>query len=214
MPVGTYSPNASAVDGYVAEQNTNVTWAAKHDAADATSASDSDASENPVVCQAGTTTDRWSNMRRGFYLFDTSSLPDNAKIRSATFGLYITAVANDFNSSVCLVAGTPASDTAIGTADYDQFGTTQLASDVAISSISTNNYNNWTLNATGLGLISKTGITKFGLVSNHDRTNTAPTWASGSQSVIVAQFSEGANKPKLIVSYSLGAALNLTSKKW
>ena len=86
---------------------------------------------------------------------------------------------NDVASStnpITTLDSSPASDSAIGSEDFDQVGSTeQVDSDQRkdITSISTSAYLDFTLNATGQGNVSKTGVSKFGLREGHDITNTA-----------------------------------------
>jgi hypothetical protein len=91
-------------------------------------------------------------IHRAFLLFDTSSIPANARITAATLTLYknATAISNGDLSSCCLVGSTPASNTAVQDVDFDQTGTTRLATDVTYASMTINTAFTFTLNADGL----------------------------------------------------------------
>ena len=141
---------------------------------------------------------------RGFLYFDTSSIPDSAVVTVAKLSLYgygspckteddaghgdiglfegtqaIPAVADDYNNfgGVLLTAGA-------FSYDYDTFSNTA--------------YNEATLNAAGMAVISKTGITKFALRLKGDVDNIAP---AGNNYIQYFTGSAGVNKPKLYVEY-------------
>jgi len=91
-------------------------------------------------------------------------------------------------------------------ADYAlaNFGSTRFVdSDILISGITTGAYNDFTLNASGIANIAKTGISKFGYRHAVDIDNSAPTWGSGADSYFTASFSDtGSNQPKLDVTFT------------
>jgi len=153
------------------------------------------------------------DMGRIFLLFDTSALPNNATISAATLSVYVTAKDNgdnDGDDTLNVVTTTPASNTALSTADFDQLGTTLQASAIDITSISTGAYTDFTLNSTGRGNISLTSITKFGLREGHDVGNVQI--AEGSTNGITAYSADQtgtANDPKLAVTYTIPAAFSM-----
>lgn len=140
---------------------------------------------------------------RSAFLFDTSSIPDTDSITSATFSLYGTGSASEDvdTDSVSVVASTPASNTAIALGDFDQFGTTKLATDITIASWNTGAYNDFTLNASGLAAISKTGITKLGARTAKDISATTPT----GENYVFTHYADQTgttNDPKLVVVHA------------
>lgn len=199
----TFNPNASpestSVDGYAARVTTEI-WATIRAGA-GTTADDLGVS---LFCQYSTgTAPNWGSFYRTFTLFDTSSLPDNAVIDSAIQSFY-TVTDGNFAVSLRIVTTTPASNTAIVAADYSQTDTVAQATDRTTASMAINQYNDWTLNATGLGNISKTGITKFGLRVVGDADNVEPTPGDGQTSNMREhQTAEDTNKPKLVVTYTV-----------
>src|SRR3989344_239138 len=104
---------------------------------------------------------------------------DVAAISSATLSVYVLNTDDGDNDGIdygTVVTVTPASNTAIVAGDYDQVGSTEQVDSGQrkdITSISTSAYLDFTLNATGQGNVSKTGVSKFGLREGHDITNTA-----------------------------------------
>lgn len=145
---------------------------------------------------------------RNGYVFDTSSIPDGATITSAVFSVYSSAsgdgseTTNPANGS--LVAYTPSSDTAPVAADYQQFGTTKLC-DTDVTSATfrgAGGYHSWTLNATGLAAINKTGNTRLGIRPSNDFSDsTAPTARSYALGDFAAQTGTSQD-PKLVVDYT------------
>jgi hypothetical protein len=173
-----------------------------------------------VRARFGAADPNFSRVGRDIFLFDTSAIPDTDTISSATFSMYgagsleQTAI-NATDRVMHIVATTPASNTALAAADYGQFGTTSFGSfDPGASFASwATAYNDFTVNATGLANISKTGITKFGVRLYADMVG---SWTSGwgglgatSDSRLYCQYADTAgtaNDPKLVVVHS-GAAV-------
>lgn len=142
---------------------------------------------------------------RSIVLFNPLLIPKGSTIISATLDLYknATAVSNGDSSAICMVASTPASNTAVADVDFDQLGTTRLATDVNYSSISTSAYFTMTLNATGLAAIDTAiagqTMLKLGLRDKRDLDNSAPT---GINSIAMNSSDAGSNKPRLTINYN------------
>ncbi|MHA1290329.1 MAG: glycoside hydrolase family 78 protein [Candidatus Thorarchaeota archaeon] len=117
-------------------------------------------------------------IHRGFIPFDTSSIPDDATIISASLNIYVTEKYdedNDDYATVAVVQTTQQQTTAInsdGLGDYSRCGDvsnpTLGSSEIDITGISVSAYLEIVLNATGRGWINKTGITKLGIREGHD----------------------------------------------
>ena len=124
-------------------------------------------------------TDNCLTMVRGIFVFDTSAIPDTDTIDSATLAIKRSGVAmkDDFTDSVSLVKGYSASNTALAATDYNivNWDMTQQASDILFSATAADTFFTFTLNATGLTNIIKTGVSKFGTTFANDRTDTKPT---------------------------------------
>lgn len=202
----TFYPDASvestSVDGY--SYVIDLVWATAHDATIGGAADDTDTSG--YAASGKTATDYI--IIRNFLLYDTSSLPDTDTISAATLSLYVIATLNGDNDAddwVNIFATTPASNTAIVTDDYEQIGTTAQATQIDIGSITAAAYNDWTLNATGLTSISKTGITKFGAREGHDVLNSAYAGAAGTRDQVqfaAADTAGTTQDPKLVVTHA------------
>ena len=208
----TFYPAAGAnspVDGAIRYNNySNATWATIRGSTDYGPNGDLQVSAtNEDIANLYSSSDYakpWYRMVRSFFLFDTSALSSAATITSATFSFYATAKTDNFNQGISLIGSTPASNNNLVSGDFDQIGTTQYASDLDITSISTSAYNAMSLNATGIAAVSLTGITKFGVRLSGDRSNTEPSWVSTTGVAVAAYFADNStNKPKLVVEHSL-----------
>ena len=138
-------------------------------------------------------------------------MPQTDTISGATRALYITSVSDqddDAQGYVSTYATTPASNTAITTADYDQIGTTVQSDNLDLSSISTGAFNTWTLNAAGLASIDKTGVTKFGGREGHDAENSVITGVGAKENSIAfrtADYTGTTSDPVLTVTHAAAA---------
>ena len=200
-------PETNTVDGWVLDNTGNQTWAVKRAAA-GDSFGDSGAFNNTPLLQRNGADD-YSNLWRSVFLFDTDAIGTDS-ISAATLSLYGSDFAATLGGNITIVLSNPASNTALATADYEITAhwtmTQQNTTDIAISSW-VNAYNDFALNATGIGNINKTGITKFGAVTSWDRTNTAPGAGVG-YDYVGCQFAETtgtSQDPKLVVTHAAPA---------
>lgn len=204
MSTLTVYPTSSNVDGTSVFDANPGTWA---DARDAATGGNADTQPASQLCfMAFKISATRFIIRRGFFLFDTSPLTSDATISAGVFSLAATGstFTNADSSSVDLIITTPAAPTAITTADYDQVGTTLQATSIALSAWVNvdGTYNDFTLNGTGLGNVSKTGITYFGTRSSLDTSNTEPTGANRAD-VYFSGTAETDKDPKLVITYTI-----------
>lgn len=214
MAVSTFFPDAdpesTSVDGRMDHETANQSWATKRDNIDATAAYPS-LSTLMVDLTAALTpnTDLWTSLRRSIVLFDTASLPDGDDISAATFEFVATGRTESLSGqSMSFVSSTPATNTNVVVGDFDQLGTAKQATDVTLASLTVDSatYNVMTLNATGRGSISKTGISKFGARITSENDNLMPTWSSGADAQVEFASAEetltGDKRPKLVVTHA------------
>lgn len=202
------NPETTSVDGVVG--NTDAGWSTTHDAAtgdEAGPSSTEDEAASSRDVDGGTN----YQIKRGFFLFDTSAIPDVNTISAATFSLYVTGKTNNDNDGddyVNVYSTTPASNTNLTTADFDAIGTTAYATEIDIGSITTSQYNDWTLNATGIAAVSKTGITKLGIREGHDAEDLIIAPGGAGRNKIDVYFADNgiATAPKLVVTHEVAAA--------
>lgn len=145
-------------------------------------------------------------IRRAFFLFDTSSIPDTDTITEATFS-YKLADNNGNNAdathTAAVVSSSPASNTAISTADYDQVGSTSFGSSAYTGT--QNSYKDFSLNASGIANISKTGVSKFATRGTEDIANSAPTGLN-QHNIFYADSAGTTSDPKLVVTHSAASS--------
>lgn len=202
----TFYSNSTAEDGYILNNN-QTDWSTAHDATSGTGAN----STNPdfeilVQCNASNQV----TIRRAITLFDTSSLPLGASITGATYSVYVydggSNGDNDGEDYYAVVASTPASDTSFVVGDFDEFGSTELSSQIDDGDISVGAYNDFTLNASGISAINKTGVTRFGLREGHDILDSTILCDSTNNvnSIFVLSNEESGESqaPKLEVTYT------------
>src|SRR3989338_10335046 len=119
------NPETSTVDGRIRNSPAggNAVWSTIHDAADGTTAYDSDTQAGAAMIFAGTSSNGWSDIFRGFFLFDTSSIPDADDVSAPELYLFVyTDGLNDnatLDQKINVSDSNPSSNTSLSTADYD-----------------------------------------------------------------------------------------------
>ena len=199
-------PENTSVDGYVSRGSVDETFSTLRSGV-GTGFQDSN---TPiwVQIQSSATTNQWAAINRMIILFDTAALSDTDSINSATFSLYVVSQENAFGGSPALdlVDSNPASNTGLANADYGNVGTVLQADAKLFSDITSSQYNDWTLNSTGLSNISITSVSKFGMRIDGDVTNTAPmTWTSNNYQALQGSAADTAGTtqdPKLVVEHT------------
>lgn len=210
---------AGAGDGFVSY--TYDTWATARGATTGTAADSTNtligAYSTYLYVKSGS-----NGIYRAFLPFNTSTIPATAAITGASLNVYVTAKYdgdNDTEAYMTVVRTSQATHTTLVTADYDNITTTEgidSGERKDITGISTSAYLTFTLNATGIGWIAKSGIssncsatagiTCLGLREGHDNTNTsiAQTFSSYSSGIEFSssEASGTSQDPYLSVTYS------------
>ncbi len=207
-------PGTTSVDGDIGTNGMS-TYAAARSTADCTDCSGSTlgTTENSCTKLASPCNQLSCSVIRFLLNFDTSALGAGATITAATLSVTPSLIARDDHADfVRVVTNGGASNNDYSTSDYGTFGTTAQSNDVNVSSMSAGTYVDFTLNATGLSNINKTGITKFALRCGMDINNTAPTPAdsdcatNSADGTIVfynsADTSGTGSDPKLVITYT------------
>lgn len=201
------NPETTTVDGTIRNQAAGG-WSSVQGAATGTTAFDS---LSVIFTSAEFVSGTTFNIDRAFMLWDTAAIPDTDDIASATVDFFIDVIENginDANSYTTIVGLTsPASNTALATADFDQCGAidnpTKFSNDVDHDSLTDEAYYSWTINATGLANISKTGITKWGWRMGHDIVDSTP--GTGTVNEINADSADASGTsqdPRLVVIHA------------
>lgn len=182
--------------------------------ADAGSGTDETTPVRCIQISSDSGTDDWRNLVRGIFLFDTSALGSSASISAATFSLYQTDKGDDLSitPNINVYSSNPASNTSLANGDYDSLGTTAFATAITFASFNSG-YNDFTLNASGIAAIAKTGITKYGTRNaEYDAADSAPTWSSSQTSYLECSSADETGTtqdPKLVITYT--AATNTSN---
>jgi len=215
-------PESTSVDGKVFRSlaiNTSDTWTDIRNGAGTWA---TDTQQGPIVNIQGGWSYRWQTNQRSIYLFNTASIGSSSTISAATFGIPGGSKNNQLGGSpsINVYTSSPASNTALVAADYNPFGTTaQSATPILYSNwgSSTTSYHTWTFNSTGIGNVSKTSVSKFGVREvTWDVNNSSPTWGGTLNFNMVGNFSDTsagtAYDPKLYVTYTLPTTAAVTGE--
>jgi len=133
--------------------------------------------------------------------FDTSSLPDDCIITSATLSLYGVADFSDVDFDIIVVNGSDLDVPMTGNDYGDLLDETTSGGAMNTADFITGGYNDISLNTIGLSWINKTGITKFGLRSSRDINGNTPSSVIG-EYVKISLYERGSGyQPKLTVNY-------------
>ena len=146
----------------------NASWATLRGASSATVGDDTDL----IVCQG------YSNggyyLQRGYALFNTSTLPDNATVSSASIAIYGRDKYNRYLGAFYILGVTTDNNSSIVATDFNitNFSGEVQTLTVADASMNSSGWNNYTLTP---AYVNKTGFTKYGFVQANDWTNSAPS---------------------------------------
>jgi hypothetical protein len=140
-------------------------------------------------------------IERSFLYFDTSLIPDNATITSAVLGLYIQANYSTTDFNITIQHSTSHPETPFTLYDYLYTYYSGTGGSRNTTEISSLNYWNITLSATGISWVDVDGTTKLCLRSSKDIDGTAPT---GDEYIAYYSAEQGeAYAPKLYVTYEV-----------
>ena len=206
-------PETTTCDGIAWEETATATWSTMRNAAGDSGYATGGAGTLRLFAIWADGSNYRQNAR-SFFLFDTSAIGDTDTIDSATLSIKVydkvdpASKAPDSN----IYTATPSSNTNIVAGDYAQTGTTaQCDTAVTYANMTANVYADWAFNATGLGNISKTGVSKFSNKNaNYDNANSAPgtTNADYYCRSYAADSAGTTDDPKLVVVHSASAVVN------
>ena len=210
----TFYPDAhvenSSVDGVTTHNEAEVTWATILAGA-GTSADDSVTGAHQGYYRADGSTDKWLQLTRNIYLFDTSGISAIATVTGAVFSLYGYEKADTLSASpdYNVYKSTPFSNVALQADDYVDVGSTALcATPITYAAFDDAGYNNMTLtdvDTDDFGYISLTSVTKLGCRGvTHDVDGGTPNWISNHlcyMSTYTADQGNTGSDPKLVVTY-------------
>jgi hypothetical protein len=162
-----------------------------------------------VRIQSSTSTDKWSLLHRGVFVFDTSSIPSGDVISAVTLKIGghskadpATAIAPDVNVYGIGASGT---DTQILAGDYQLAGSTPFCdTPITYAGWDIAGVNDFIFNAAGIAAIDKAGYTRLCLRNaNYDVANVAPAWIGVVQNHdLNADMDEGSPRPELEIVHA------------
>jgi len=216
-PTNTFVPDpgngANTVDGDILLNDAGNVWATEHDKTTATASADT-ATELGFRCDAAGTGGNFI-INRAFILFNTGpDIPDGNSIDSGTVTLLGFGKADNQGDAVNIVQSAPASNTDIVDGDFDAYtdlhSAAVAATEITLANWSTTADNVFTLNSTGLGFVSKTGVTKLGIRLKKDFNEgtghlNAPTTGTSFGQCKSADATGTADDPELSVTHSVPA---------
>lgn len=210
-----YSDDASVVDGSVDHLGDPSDWASLRAAAGNEVSYTTD--NRPFGINSSATANKWRSLYRLIYLFNTAALPDDAIIDGAVLSLFGSSKTDNLgiNPSAVVVSSAPASNTVLAAGDFDSLGVVALSNVIAYADWSITGYNDFTLNAAGLALISKTGITKLGIKDYYyDLLGNTPAYSASKTSYVWSWMAEKGTtyRPRLVVTYHVSTLPTVTTQ--
>jgi hypothetical protein len=213
--VSTFRPDAhpesTTVDGRVTDDNPGngtgtLSWAELIDSTGSYANDNEDGAITYIQAGPGSPA-RWDALARFIHLYDTSAIDNDDVISAADseFTAYDTNT-EDLVSSLVITACNPASNTALVEGDFDAVTDTDLSDEITAANWpAAGSDTNFTLNATGLGVIDKTGVTKLAMRWTHDVDRSAPGHVAAQQVTVNPRTSDhatAADRPELSVTHA------------
>lgn len=180
-------------DGYIRQANLGNTWANTHDAISGDNAYITQANIDAIMEYYQPTGKFYGY--RAFLAIDTSAIPDDATIDTASLNIYAistTDADNDGLDYINIVKGFQNNTSELATGDWENCGSDNgnaarakytpqetAAAGIDITGMSISAYTVFDFNSIGKGFINKTGITALGIREGHDIENSAIDTGSG-----------------------------------
>ena len=174
-------PESTTVDGIVQVFGQNISWDSAKSRTSGVGLGSAAATfkivENSVYDFLGNLD--FTILLRSYFLFDTSSIPPEAEIVSATLSMHSTGSGNSglagfFQANLVLLSSNPQSNIDLVLSDYSRtrFGNTLLAPILSIETFNASiAYHDFPLNADGLSNLTLGGVSKFGFRGQSDYDN-------------------------------------------
>jgi len=204
---------SSTVDGDYQVSPAESAFRAMRDS-DGTGYNDNATADACPLLSSNSISNRWDLLRAGCYLFDTSSIGADTKDSAIISFVGEGTTVDNFSQSVCISLSNLASPTAVAPSDFENRSggvtgsahTQQSDTRIAFSAWAVGSRNDFTLNSTGLGNVSTSGISSFGTEVLADMDYTLnPSWSSNAYGYTAMYFADQSgtgSDPRLIVEHS------------
>lgn len=212
-------PETTTVDGHSSSYEQSSDWDTAHDYTTGNNLTDSGTTLPIHYCRTNATPP--IGILRLFYLYDTSAVGTDT-VSSATNSHYAvskSAPTSGVSTTAVLVQSSPASNTVLVNADYDQCGAvnnpTEGASRFdAYTNWTLSQYNDISLNATGISWIDGSGVTKLGIRHENDADDATigTSKTAGNTSCYTADQTGTTTDPKLAVTHTVSSVVATSVK--
>ena len=199
-------PEASSRDGYAQRTVSNETWNTIVNGTGTTANTNIDYAYVYMKSSGGDETGTYSINTRAGFIFNTTTIPEDATITAAEFDVRQASGSSGLGRPPLGITWYNSTATTVGSTSYQQRVDT-LMSDSYLSS-SSNGWKNFTLNAYGLSRINTTWYTHIQLRNQWDIENNAsaiPWKGYGNQTLLQYYAMDyGSNIPQLTIQYTTG----------
>jgi len=207
------SPESNSVDGFVMRNvGSGETWANMRGGT-GTYLEDNSSSTSCVNVQCDSNTNKFDQIRRAFYFFDTSSIGAGQQIDSSTFTAYHSSprAYTSYELTMGICGSNSSGTTALANSDFESAQFTSFSSDgVAMSSLTYEVGYGFDFNTAGLDAVDSEGMTRICMGDKtYDFADSAPTWGAGHSAASGWYFSENSGSsfdPVLTVTHSESSA--------
>lgn len=207
----TFNPEHNGIMNATAS---NAQYATIHDAAGST-VSTTRIIAGTYLKARGSSSGRFVDMGVAYFTFNTSSLPDNANISSATVSFRGVGKTNGLgNATFNVTNANPTNPMSYVAGDYARRGTVNIGNGITYTTFNSSGWNNITFYTNSLYVINLTGGTVLAIRDSWDVANSFDgTWSANAITAFYVNTSNAAtNKPVLSVTYTIYAPVsNFTS---
>ena len=154
---------------------------------------------------------RYDTMKRFMIYFNTSDIPDNAIVESATLGIWsspsLYQKSQLGSTSIGITGVNPIKAGVINLGDYKQIKSTRYSTDIPCANIADYGWNTWKFNDAGIANISKNGWTNISVRTawDIDNSTTGLTWLPYQNATtfeFLASEASVGKEPFLTITYS------------
>ncbi len=155
---------------------------------------------NGVKIQADIVDNKWYDIVRSIFPFNTTSIPENAIIESAKLHIFVGTKEDDglnANLDWNIYAAHPATTSSLTESDFGKFGSIPFSTTKTWDETEWYSEQIFDLNEAGIAHINKGGFTSFGVRNaTYDAGGVEPNWVSKKRAYINFYFSDNEDESK------------------